>query len=245
MRTQTKQRASSRQPVRPLRHLHRITGLCILLPVLFLVSTGLALQYTDALRLGQAYVSGNWVHRAYGVRAPDTAITSASVTQVGSRLFVGTRMVERDEPLIGAISSQGLHIAAFATSVLLLATDPSIPAESISLPARAIRIGGSLGRQIYLDTEQGTLTSDDLGVTWQPDLGGPRQWATTTLAQDLPFWQDRYKSANVSWERWFVDLHSGRFFGPFGELIMSLASLALSLVAISGLIVWIFLRRAR
>lgn len=245
MSIQIKRHASSQRPVRRLRHLHRITGLFILLPVIFLVATGIPLQYTDELDLGRAGVSWNWVHSAYSITAPDSAMASASATQIGAQLFVAGHSIDHPERMIGALSSPQLEAVALEQTLILVTSDLGTAPETIALPNRATKFGGHLPRQIYIESAQGVLASTDLGVSWESTTATPGPWAPIVVAKDVRFWQDRYKSSRVSWERWLVDLHSGRFFGPFGEFIMSLASIALSLVAISGLVTWIFLRRTR
>jgi uncharacterized iron-regulated membrane protein len=229
--------------VKSLRHFHRITGLCVLLPMVLLVATGIPLQYSDALRLGQIGVSWHWVHRAYGLSAPTSAITSAAVTQIGDRLFVGERAIARDERMVGAISNGDLSVIALDGTLLIVPNDPAIPFEAMSLPTRAVRFGGDIQDALFIDSNDGVLTSRDLGVQWRETRATPTGWTSVRPADDLAEWKARFNAANLTWERWLVDLHSGRFFGPIGEIVMSLASIALSLLGITGLVVWLYLRR--
>ena len=55
----------------------------------------------------------------------------------------------------------------------------------------------------------------------------------------LPESRARYAATRLNWERWLQDLHSGRFFGPVGVWIMTIAGAALIVLGISGLIVWV------
>jgi len=42
----------------------------------------------------------------------------------------------------------------------------------------------------------------------------------------------------LSIERWLQDLHSGRFFGTIGIVVLDIASALLLILAVTGLIIW-------
>ena len=73
---------------------HRVTGIVVVLPIVFLILTGLPLQLTEFLALDDASVNWSWVNTSYGITAPDTALTSNGVVQIGD-VILGQRSCDQ------------------------------------------------------------------------------------------------------------------------------------------------------
>ncbi len=65
-------------------------------------------------------------------------------------------------------------------------------------------------------------------------------WAAVkplSASESEPF-RTAYRSRLLSIERWLQDLHSGRFFGTIGIIVLDIASALLLILAVTGLIIW-------
>ena len=222
-------------------------GVCLAVPLLLLVVTGVPLQFTVSLNLGSAGVPYGWVHAVYGIESPATAQRSGDVAQLGDLLFIGDTWERVDGTLLGAEQFEQVLVVALDNELLLTVPEPGVPIERSDLPQIATRFGTTSKLQFVLDTGATQLLSEDYGVNWEP-LGsasniGEVTWLTMTSAQTDADLQRRYGAVLVSWERWLQDLHNGRFFGPVGVWIMNLASFVFILLGFTGLVVWYTTRR--
>ena len=239
MNTQTTPRVQSRTRGSLLRVVHRIAGLCVALPVLLLVATGLPLQFTDGLELGSRGVPFDLAHRAYGLQAPSEAVADGQVIQVGGRLLVGQRDLAIDGVLRGALNLEEVWIVATTEILLLVPKQPGVPEETLPLPGVVERLGSTQTGALAIEADGAVLTSEDFGVTWQAANTAERiDWQAPRWIPISENLARRYRATHLSWERWLQDLHSGRFFGPIGEWVMNLAGVALLLLALSGSVVW-------
>ena len=230
---------------------HRVMGLCLALPLLLLVVTGLPLQFTVALHLGSVGVPYSWVHAVYGIEAPVTAQRSANVAQLGDLLFLSGASSESwervDEPLLGAQKFDQVLVVVTTNELLLAVPEPGVPIERTKLPHRAKRFGTTADLHFVLDSESGLLRSEDYGVSWvRIDSiadGSEVTWLDSTSAPAGAQLKQRYGAVLVTWERWLQDLHTGRFFGPVGVWIMNIASFVFILLGFTGLVLWYTSRR--
>ncbi len=231
----------------PLRYrLHRSIGAATGLILLHLIATGLPLQFTDPLNLGGRFVESEELLDWYGIQPPDQAWRSSGVVQIGNRLYLETLPVAETHLFQGAVVQDDLTIIAADTSLLIVPTDTSAlsgssPPETIDLGTGIRRIGLA-GERVIVDTDTGLLTMDAallnaypvdppaVSVTWAP--------LTPLAGEMLTRYQALVRSRILSFERVLQDLHSGRVFGSIGEWVVNLATLAMALLAFTGLLIW-------
>lgn len=221
-----------------LRTLHRYLGLVLLLPVLLLAVTGGLLEFTDDLKLGSRGVPYSWVHAQYNIKAPALSFTSGEVTQVGDRLFTAERQMKVPGELTGSASLELIDMVFLDKHLIILPKDTDTPPEISSLPPYEV-VGVTPEMDWVLDTGEHFLFSRDLGATWGAGELISVKWLEVTSQSTTDDLRRRYGQAHLSWERWLQDLHSGRFFGPVGSWLMSLAALAFIVLALTGFIVWL------
>jgi hypothetical protein len=230
----------------PYRLLHRFMGVCLALPLLLLVVTGIPLQFTVQLGLGSAGVPYAWVHAIYGIAAPATANASGEIVQLGDLMFVGERAATVSGELVGAARLPGALAVVAGPELILVADDTEVPMERNALPAVPARLGIVDADKLVIDVPGGQLWSDDFGATWddQSATAAGIAWLEVVPRPSDAALRSRFGSANLSWERWLQDLHSGRFFGPVGIWVMNLASFVFILLGFTGLVLWFATRRA-
>jgi uncharacterized iron-regulated membrane protein len=208
--------------------------------LLYLLATGLPLQFSAELDLGQRHVGSDWVLDWYGLQAPDEAKRSGPAVALGGTLFVNGYEHVGISRLVGAVPAGAVLAVAAPNEVWLF--HPGVPdPERTALGPTIARIG-SLRGQIYLDTTQGLLAGDALLMNWTP-TNAPNdtiEWASATTlgAGEAAPYRQRFRGRMLTVERWLQDLHSGRFFGTAGVVVVDVASLLMLILAGTGILLW-------
>lgn len=249
------QSKASRKPRRAsrLRSLHRWFGLAALVFVLLLSLTGIALNHAAELRLDQRIIEARWLLDWYGLNTPDPAavygVGADRVSLFGNRLYLNGQEAARGiSELAGALAWDGLIVAATGESLIYL----SPAAEQVErielgaeLPGPIVRFGKA--GHVFVVTSAGRdLAFDERDLSIEPlDAGVAPDWSDTApLAPELADAIARqYRGPGISLERLLYDLHSGRLFARAGAFAMDLVGLLLVALSVSGLWIWLRLRR--
>ena len=224
-----------------LHRWHRRAGVAAAAVLLYLVVTGLPLQYSSELQLGKRYVAWASVLDWYGLQAPESVRSSSGLTAVGDAIFDQAGFLLSLEEFKGAVSVSGMLVAAGEDELVLLQPETLALLERWPLPTPAQAIGIWQDRVIVKAGGSYLLADADL-VNWRTETAPPEGVAWASL-KNLPSSQaaafrSQYRQRMLTLERAFQDLHSGRFFGWFGMVIIDVASLLLVFLAISGLVMW-------
>jgi hypothetical protein len=210
------------------------------LVLVYLLATGVPLQYAAELDLGQRHVASEWVLDWYGLQAPDEATRSGPAVMLGGTLFLDGNEQAGLERLVGAIPAGGILAVASSDEVWLF--HPGVPDPERTAFRPNIRRIGSLDGQIYLDTTEGLLAADGLLMNWTPTNApaGAIEWGRVTplSAGEAAAYRQRFRGRMLTAERWLQDLHSGRFFGTPGVIIVDVASLLMLILAGTGIVLW-------
>ncbi|NKC01331.1 MAG: hypothetical protein GKR90_22925 [Pseudomonadales bacterium] len=239
MNTPKKKNTASPTPGRRNRAFHKVTGLCLILPVLLLVITGIPLELSSQPKLGSTGVPFTWVHEAYGVDLPREALVQGGVIQLGDLFLVGEskRSVRANGQFLAAYAQPEFTMILTDREWLLVAVDPGITVDRGGYPDSITRAGFGAGIPM-IETATGPLSSTDYGASWHPALATVEAWPQPTLIRTDDVVRTAYGASVVNWERWLQDLHSGRFFGQIGIWIMTAAGIAFVMLAISGFLLW-------
>lgn len=228
--------------LRSLRFLyrwHRRAGVVAAAALIYLLATGIPLQFSGALGLGSRFVDTGFVLDWYGLQAPATVRISGPVISVGDQVFVGDGDSLPVNGFRGAVENAGLLVVAGAAATTII--EPTHGTVLERLDRGASRIGLHDGR-VVLDTPSGLLLADRDLVNWAPASldTGQVQWQLLRAAPDpaARTYRERYRRRMLSEERLLQDLHSGRAFGAVGVLVVDAASLLLAFLAASGLLMW-------
>lgn len=229
---------------------HRRLGLSVFLVLIFLAISGFALNHSPALKLNKISLSNSWLLSWYGFEKP--AINGFKLQgqwlyhDGNSQLFLDQKAVAPcSAPLLSTVSSAGTLYALCADALLML-TEKGQLIESFSqldgLPANAQTIT-AIGDRLYLltDSEAFTFDPDSLALTLEPKLDSDALTPQSTLAP-IPaalVQQLENSGPSISLETVILDLHSGRFFGQFGVLVIDIVGLLICILSITGLMAWI------
>jgi len=224
-----------------LRRLHRYSGITAGFILVYLVATGVPLQFTDSLKLGSRYVTATAILDYYQLQAPETVLFDNGVAQVGERLFWQTHELGEVEQLIGSVSLQDLIVVGTSRALLVFAPDEPTTIDRIDFAERLLAIAAT-DTGVLLQTAGG-VKQLDAELLNAADVSDPPEqiaWRTPRLlsAREAAPYQASYRGGLLSLERLLQDLHSGRTFGTIGIWTINLATLLLVGLAITGYWIW-------
>ncbi len=236
-----------------LRHWHRRLGALAAVFFLLLAVSGIALNHTDALRLGQRQIGTPWLIAWYGIRQ--------NPPKQGYRL-PGNRFLATDEEnwaldgkllhgehgqAIGALALDEIVYIATPSRLYLYRDDGQL-VDKLSgqgLPSAQIERIGTTDGAIVLQTQHGLFSSTD-ALRWQPIKSGHIAWS---LPEPLPDQARntamRVLAPRLPLQRVLLDLHSGRIFGRYGPLAVDLLGLTLAFLGATGFYLWFRTHRQR
>lgn len=228
-------------PVRrkALNQLHRIAGITAGGVLLYLLFTGIALQFTDELALGQRHISTAVVLDWYGLKAPAEVTGNGDVAFIGGQLYWRDTRIAEVSGYLGSLKRDALIVGASPGAIWFFPERQPEALEIIALRGTVSAIGAHEGR-IYLLLDHQLHRLDEallnveaaapVDIDWvEPDLLAP---AATAV------YREYFRGYLLTTERLFQDLHSGRLFGPGGVWIVNLSSLMLLVLSITGLWIW-------
>lgn len=225
---------------RQLRRLHRYAGVTAGAVLVYLLVTGLPLQF-DSLQLGGQFVSTPFILESYNLNAPAEVRFDSGIAQVGNRLFWQETQIAEAGTLLGAVGYQDLIVigTADALFVFLPAVPEALERVDQSTPLTGIALHED---RVMLNTAGGIRQLDSalLNALPVPEPPGDIEWQRPQLISGLQaeVYRSAYRQRLLSVERLLQDLHSGRAFGPLGVWIINMATLLLAGLAITGYWIW-------
>jgi hypothetical protein len=221
--------------------------------LLMLALTGLALNHSEDLRLDERAVGWDWPYALYGPSATGAwkgfEVGDTWLLQGGEgRIFLGTRELGGCEGVItGVASVQQMILVACERELLLLtpdgeridalgaATGLPVPVGGLAaLGDEALVLAGGLWQRFDADAMALSPAGGEAPQKIRP--GTPPQALLEKLGRAAGW---------LHWERFLLDLHSGRLFGSAGVLVVDVGGVLSLLLALSGVLMWGLRRRPR
>lgn len=225
---------------------HGRAGVAACLLLLMLAVTGLVLNHSDDLHLDERAVGWDWPYALYGPSAAGTwkgfDTGSGWVLQGGEdRLFLGTRAIGVcDGAIMGASELQQMLLIACERELLLLTPEGErIESMGISAGLPVPVAGIAIRDETVLVRAQGEWHRFD------PDAMALAAAESTDMPMlrpgmpPAPLLSELGRASGwLHWERFLLDLHSGRLFGRAGVWIVDVGGVLSLLLAISGIVMW-------
>ncbi|WP_445780447.1 PepSY-associated TM helix domain-containing protein [Shewanella sp.] len=235
------------QFLRILRPWHRRLGLASALFILVLTLTGVAINNSDDFGLDKTGVTQAWLLDYYGIAAPK------HVAQFGvspSALYITDNLLWQNQQMM--LEAADTLISAARTSNMIIAIDPQqlylfdkqgqlqeTQNSSTGLPSDLLGLA-VVDDRVWLNTKNGVYQADEQLIDWQHATlpVGFHSWVSASRETDGAI-INLARSANLSWQRVMLDLHSGRLFGHLTIWLWDLFALALLMVSLSGFWIWL------
>ncbi|MCK5830685.1 MAG: PepSY domain-containing protein [Methylococcales bacterium] len=230
-----------------LYKLHRYIGLSSAAVLIVVSITGIALNHTEDLKLDSQMIASNTILDWYGVNFSGN-LTSFStqnhwLTQLDQQLFFDDiSIIKNKEILLGAIETDEFIVTGLSNSLLLL----SLQGELIEQTSfeNIEKLGIDAQNNIIIKSNQDFMFSDDGLLSWRSYLNPNNltiTWSKSTpppkvIAQKI---KNISRTSIIPLERVTLDLHSGRFFGLIGIIIVDISGLFLIILSISGCMIWL------
>jgi len=223
-------------------------GLAAVVFFLFLAITGVVLNHSAELGLDTRYVHAAWLARWYGIpaEAPRHAFRSGRhdlIAANGRWMLDGRLSGERLPQPLGLVELPDMVVVASSASLYLYGKDGALidHLERNALPAVPVQAIGAEERRLVLKTASGSFQTRD-ALSWK---SAPRNGVAWSSPVDLSA-SDRQRYAlllepGISVQRILLDVHSGRFAGRYGPLVMDLIAILIAVLSLSG--VWLFFKR--
>jgi len=229
---------------------HRRIGLSVFLLLIFLAISGFALNHSPALKLNKISLSNSWLLSWYGLEKPlikGFKLDDKWLYEDGSNLLYADKQAVAtcSAPLLSVAKSSNTLYALCAETLHLL-TESGQLLESFSqldgLP-NDVRAISAVDKSLYLITDSAVLEFNPESLALKPVSGidpASLNAITDQLAVPESLEQELENSGpSISLETVILDLHSGRFFGQFGVLVIDIVGLLICILSISGLLAWI------
>lgn len=229
---------------------HRRLGLSVFLLLIFLAISGFALNHSPALKLNKISLSNSWLLSWYGLEKPlitGFELDGKWLYKSGNNLLYVDRQAVApcSAPLLSVAESTNILFALCADTLHLLTKNGQLlesfsQLDGLPLDARAI---SATGNTVYLATDSAVLEFNPDSLALKPALATDPA-SLNSLTDQAPVPESlKQKLDNtgpsISLETVILDLHSGRFFGQFGVLVMDIVGLLICILSITGLMAWI------
>jgi len=198
------------------RRAHRWVGVSVFAFVLFLATTGIALNHASDFDLDRRYINWSWFLDAYGLEQPAP--------------YVGMVVVE---PMVVVGDGDTVHVLLTSGELV-----ESIDLGS-ALPAPIDRLGLADNRAV-LQSGGALFRADEANATfaiWPEGSASEVRWsgAVRSDAPGLEVLDAAWRGPGLTVERVLQDLHSGRILKLPGTLFMDLVAVCLIFLGLSGL----------
>src|SRR6267143_2122128 len=232
--------------LRMLRRWHARIGFAAMLFFLILAVTGLVLNHGHGLGLDGRFVHAEWLARWYGIKSepPNQGFRSGrhAVIAANSRwLLDGKISGEKLPQPLGLVELTDIFVVASEAALYVFREDGEL-VEKLgpgALPGSPVRAIGSSALGIVIRTASGIFASAD-ALSWRPASQRSVRWS---VPAELSISERRaYEEAlapGISVQQLLLDLHSGRFAGRYGPLVVDLLALLLAVLSLTG--AWLFL----
>ncbi len=223
--------------------LHRYAGLLSAIVLLMLAITGIILNHTDDLKLDSKMVYSPALLNWYGIQVPETLTSFATqnhwISLIGEQLYFDNLLLEtHQKQLLGAIETNDFIVIASKTTLSLISPEgdfiESIPFNNIE----KITVDN---QATVIKSKEGVNYSDDGLLTWKAFNHKITSWSSPSqlpnnIAQNI---KNQFRSSVLPLERVILDIHSGRFFGFLGVIIVDISGVFLIILALTGSAVWL------
>tara|TARA_B100000035_G_scaffold180570_1_gene154062 strand:+ start:57 stop:797 length:741 start_codon:yes stop_codon:yes gene_type:complete len=238
--------------LKSINQVHKFTGITVCIFLIHLSITGIFLNHTEELGLGEKYTASPLILSLYNITIPDKEESFLAdnhfISRFGNQVFLDNKPVFKSEdPIIGAVIFNQMIAIAFKNGLFLL-TEKGELIEKLTtatgVPENIQKLGVS-GNMLFLKTNKQVWESNDEGLEWDESNSKFNEWSNEVVMSDEKTQQVKsyFLGKGISLEQFFLDLHNGNIIKGFGKWFLDIIAIFLLLISISG--IWIWLRKRR
>lgn len=225
-------------------------GIVSALFVMLLSVSGLVLHYSPAFNFDSRFFASPLLLSWYNIEVPEIA---SSYTANGRRAsliadalyFEQSRIPGNFNSLVGMVESDFGYAIASSNLLVLISIEGElieVLGSSVGVPSGILRIGQNLAGITFLERTAELIEADFDALTWTayPQVDASLTWSAASPVEDQlerSIKQD-YAGSLLSWERLVLDIHSGRFLGSIGVILVDLMAILFILMAGTGVWIW-------
>lgn len=199
---------------------HRRLALLVLLWLALLAASGIFINHANDWGLDRKALWQPLQELIYGIDVPDRdecdgiELPAEQCAEVFARIEMPGGVLLLERQAVYLVDQGGAVLERLAVSQLGLVT---------------LEAGKAAGGLVYLQGREQVIVTD-------PELLESRRPSASELesARAYPWRKPDDVNVVITWERFFLDLHAARFFGPFSRVFNDLMAGLILLLAVSG-----------
>lgn len=227
---------------------HKKFGVFSALIVIFLASSGIALNHSEQLNLNSIYIQADWLLDLYQIKPANDPISFESsdawAVQIGERLYFNEKEIAKDiTELKGLIEINDFYVVAYDGQLSLLTPDAEL-IEHLSgaagVPAGMQAIGFDDQANVIIRAAHGYYKVNLDELEWEEFDYLDATWSESTSVPDSLKSKllKKYRGTGLTTERVLLDFHSGRIVGAWGVYFVDLIAVLFLILAFTGVWMW-------
>ncbi len=232
---------------------HRRIGLVVAMPVAVVAVTGVLLNHAERLDLDRINIEAAALIHWYGLHPVERPTHYRAgdlwVSWIDGTIYAnGKSVAEAGGTPRGAVELDSL-LAVATSDTIVIFTREGEPVERLGaafLPGVILRVGTVSSERMVIGTAEGLFASDSELLAWAP-FTGEVEWSRAGMPDEaeLEAQLAAFRGAGLPLSRVLLDVHSGRFFGAAGTVVMDLAAVSMLLLVATGIVNWMAFRKPR
>ena len=231
-----------------LQKWHKRFGLFSALFVIFLATSGIALNHSDALNFNKNFIQTEWLLDLYEINPTNDPIgfmaANSWAVQIGERVYFNDREIAKDvSELKGLILINDIYVVAY-DGQLTLVTDKAEVVENLAgaagVPAGMQAIGYDDQFNVIIRAAHGYYHVNLDELEWEEFDHLDASWSESSLVPDELQTEllKLYRGTGLTIERVLLDFHSGRIVGQWGIYVVDFVAILFLILAFTGVWMW-------
>ncbi len=227
---------------------HKKLGVISAVFVIFLASSGIALNHSQQLDLNTNYIQTEWILDLYQIKPANDPVgfvlNDKWAVQIGERIyFNGKQIANEAVNLKGLIAINDMYVVAYDDRLTLLTPEADI-IENLSgatgVPDGMQKIGYNDRGNVIIKAAHGYYQVnldeldwnefDYLNANWSEPASIPESIKDELLKT--------YRGSGLTLERVLQDFHSGRIIGQWGVYVVDFMAILFLILAFTGIWMW-------
>lgn len=227
---------------------HKKIGVTSAVFVIFLASSGIALNHSQQLNLNVNYIQTEWILDLYQIKPANDPVgfvyADSWAVQIGERVYFNGIEIAKDVSLLkGLIEIDDIYIVAFDGQLTLLTEEADVIEElsgAAGVPAGMKKLGFDDHGNVVIRAVHGYYQVNLDELDWEEYEHLDASWSESSSVPEVI--KDEllqlYRGTGLTTERVLQDFHSGRIVGQWGVYIVDFMAILFLILSFSGVWMW-------